>query len=681
MSKVEWRTWGLGMRAGGCIAAAGLLAACNTLDAPAPKDGMRLVVPTDTRAAVQALSAPPPISGGTLAVDASSNTAVVADPDRDRISLVALGRGEVRHFALEQGDEPGRVVIDDSGRAHVVLRGAGEIASLSLDGSSLERRSICRAPRGIAFEAGLDALHVACAEGALVSVPADPAAGADPLRTVKVPEDVRDVVVQPDGVLMVSRFKRAELLVVDPDGELKMQRRAQTVERSLERFDEEGNFHVDVNSFEPHIAYRMRAAETPSHGGSTVVMLHQGSQAEEVDLDAEASEPGQSPYGGGEAGLSCGGIVTTELTFAGPNGVEGTALLGGSVLPVDLALSPSGQRFAIAQAGTSDPDAPRPFVMREEDGDVAALPVASGSIMAPVPSDSGEFVFFGEGSGRVIIAQTDQARGVAGEDAFGCQFFGAVPVEGQPTAVEFVGEERLVVQSREPATLTVLTVGGSEPQVIALGGDSVADTGHDLFHRDSGAGIACASCHAEGGDDGHLWSFSGIGARRTQAVHVGLEGTEPFHWDGDMHDLGMLMSEVFIGRMGGVHQSPDRMRRMTDWLFGLEPPTSMVEKSDPAAVRGKALFESAELGCAGCHAGSQMTDNLSYHVGTTDADHPLQVPSLRGIAYRAPFLHDGCAETLADRFDPTCGGGDMHGKTSQLSAGEVDDLVMYLKTR
>ena len=56
-----------------------------------------------------------------------------------------------------------------------------------------------------------------------------------------------------------------------------------------------------------------------------------------------------------------------------------------------------------------------------------------------------------------------------------------------------------------------------------------------------------------------------------------------------------------------------------------------------------------------------------------------KVPSLLGVAARAPFMHDGCAATLDDRFG-SCGGGDAHGKTSQLSAAQRADLVAFLES-
>jgi hypothetical protein len=50
-----------------------------------------------------------------------------------------------------------------------------------------------------------------------------------------------------------------------------------------------------------------------------------------------------------------------------------------------------------------------------------------------------------------------------------------------------------------------------------------------------------------------------------------------------------------------------------------------------------------------------------------------------GVAARAPFMHDGCAATLTQRFDPSCGGS-AHGNVSGLGAGDIADLVAYLET-
>ena len=76
------------------------------------------------------------------------------------------------------------------------------------------------------------------------------------------------------------------------------------------------------------------------------------------------------------------------------------------------------------------------------------------------------------------------------------------------------------------------------------------------------------------------------------------------------------------------------------------------------------------------HGGPRFTNNTSVDVGTGAA---LQVPSLRAVSFRAPYLHDGCAPALIDRF-AAGGGGDKHGHTSQLEPAQIADLVAYLES-
>ncbi len=117
------------------------------------------------------------------------------------------------------------------------------------------------------------------------------------------------------------------------------------------------------------------------------------------------------------------------------------------------------------------------------------------------------------------------------------------------------------------------------------------------------------------------------------------------------------------------------MGRWIDTLPALPGPVI-----DGAAVtRGRALFASDSVGCASCHSGVMGTNNTTVAVGTGGA---FQVPPLVGLAWRAPYMHNGCAPTLLARFrDARCGGGDQHGHTSQLDEGQLADLVAYLASR
>ncbi|MFI5309363.1 MAG: hypothetical protein ACHQ53_18555, partial [Polyangiales bacterium] len=572
-------------------------------------------LPTDSRPPVTAATTPPPISGGTLLVASNGFTAVAADPDRDRVSFIDLRDGSIiGHVMLRAGDEPGRLVEDGSGHVHVALRGAGAVATLDIAKPGLLwRRSVCGAPRGIAYDPAADVLHVACVSGELVTLPAGK---GDVLRSVSVVPDLRDVMVSA-GRVLVTRFKSAALLELDASGGSVSEKTPSDVMLTRNVQSPEGNVTVAPHPFQAALARRAIALADGS-----VMMLHEREMSDTVDIpDPHDPNPpqlnpgGASSYGGGGGG-GCESIVQTALTMVAPDGtVQQSMSISDSVVPVDVAVASDGT-IAVASAGAHDPDAGG-FI---------------GGPLIPAP-DAMKNLGLGGGTTATVtmIRPGNQNFAPDGKSVDGCAAADLVNVPGQPTAVAFSPDGALVVQSREPAQLFVVT--SNETRTIDLGGDSRLDTGHEIFHRDAGGGIACASCHGEGGDDGHIWQFSHIGVRRTQAINVGLDGTQPFHWSGDMADLPALVNAVFVGRMGGTPQSADRMDALGHWLYAQQPPARIRSADDPAAVRGKALFESDAVGCATCHSGAKLTDSRTLDVGTGGE---FQVPSLIGVGYRAP---------------------------------------------
>jgi hypothetical protein len=628
------------------------LAGCNSFDKAA--DGSetepRLVIPVDERAALTAPVTPLAISGGTLSVLSDSSLAIVADPERDRISIVDLNTLSLRHtIALQPGDEPGRSVEDGQKHVHVALRRGGALLTIDpATGSVLSRTAVCKAPRGIAFDASTGLVHVACSEGKLVSLPAQ---GGAAVRTLTLESDLRDVLVR-GSELWVTRFKSAEILRVSSLGTLdkrvKIPQSQGVLSQPVRPNDFSGTGGKGV-TLSPGTAWR---AVSNLAGGAVIV--HQGAVAEEVEITAPSASG--SAYGGG--GFGCDGIVRNIVSTVAPDGSVTSTQMMGAPLPVDLAISADQNWIAVAHAGVPDLTAPRPFLVFPGDG-----PSASG------PS-SGGF----PGGSSVSIISPSELNG-SNPCAFTQGNLGVAPV----TAVAFAANGRLLAQTRDPAQLLVVRdLPFGIPEVVALAGESRADTGHDLFHRDAGGGIACASCHPEGGEDGHTWRFAGTGERRTQALHVGLRDTAPFHWNGDLPNVGALMSEVFVGRMGGVRESAPRISALSEWLFSIKPPASIRDATDEAALRGRELFHASGVGCTTCHAGAKLTDNRSIAIDTV-AKSKLQVPSLVAVGYRAPFMHNGCAKTLADRFDPKCGGND-HGNVASLSDAQRGDLVAYLES-
>jgi hypothetical protein len=625
-------------------------------------------IPTDARTVVT-VNKLPPISGGTLAVTADDRYAVASDPDRDRVSIVdLLTQRLVSTIALTPGDEPGRVAIDSAGRAHVALRRGGAIVSIDTTTRTvLERRQVCAAPRGIEYDATRQRLFVACQSGELVSLPVS---GTDSITRQPIASDLRDVLPRANG-LFVSRFKSAELLAIGADGVVQGTAQPDVIHQLFSETD--GSQSVDA--LDPLGARRVRMATDGS-----VVMLHQTAREGDISLEPEGDaaavnpmNPGSSAYGG--AG-QCSGVAGTAITtFDATGKVAGTIQLAMGTLAVDVARSPLNHEIAIASAGAFDPYQPPVSFQQAGTAEevVGVVPPAPGSL------DSNSLVMgvlrFDPQFTSDQAMKVTQTPGVP--PCFGPS--GIVGLPGPATAVAYMADERLLVQTREPAAVFIAAAvrmdTGEIPTRIDLGGASVLDTGHEIFHRDAGAGVACATCHLEGEEDGHTWHFAGQGPRRTQALSVGLEGTAPFHWVGDMTDLGKLMENVFVGRMGGVHQAPARLDALARWMFSIQAPAPLRAASDPAVGRGHELFVGAAE-CSKCHEGTKLTNNQTVDVGTGLA---LQVPSLVGVGLRGPWLHTGCAKTLQQRFDPGCGG-NAHGKTAGLTAVQVDDLVAYLES-
>jgi mono/diheme cytochrome c family protein len=615
------------------------------------------------RATTSAPNAPPAITGGTLLITRDGKYAVAADPDRDRLSIVSLADRTVLHtIVLQAGDEPGRVVEDSNHRVHVALRRGGDLVTVDLaTGTIAARRAVCGVPRGVAYDAETDQVHVACAGGQLVSFLAS---GGDAVRSLRFDMDLRDVIATREG-LLVSRFKSAELLRVAPSGELVGRTSTRGITRSVLDFnhvDANGNPKQKIDDMEPAVAWR-----TVGSADGTTVMLHQYALSGPVVIEEPKAEPGARPIvepsGGGYGAPmgTCGGIVQPGISTIDADGtVHAGAPLLSTVLAVDAATSFDSEWIAVAVAGASQLSQRADLTLGQaEIGRVnvygrSKLPATEGGTECALP-DGGTVNF------------TGQATAVAFNPSGG--------EEAQRSGIWFI------VQTRDPASLVLVRDAfGTPPVTIPLGGATVFDTGHEQFHRDSGGGIACASCHAEGTEDGRTWQFDPIGPRRTQAIDVGLEGTAPFHWDGDMTDFPTLVNEVFVHRMGGLDQGPLATTALSRWIFALEPREPVVDSADVAALRGKAIFTSEGAQCSTCHSGDKFMSNTSVEVGTTDRGHKLQVPSLVGIAYRAPFLHDGRAKTLRERFDPSKGGGDKHGRTSHLTAPQIDDLIAYLSS-
>ncbi len=228
---------------------------------------------------------------------------------------------------------------------------------------------------------------------------------------------------------------------------------------------------------------------------------------------------------------------------------------------------------------------------------------------------------------------------------------------------------------RDPWELSFADAPG-HPDALRLADSDMVDTGHILFHDTGRSALACASCHPEGADDGVVWELTGE-PRRTLDLRGGISNTAPFHWDGTLETLYALMDDVFTTRMQGPPLDDAHVQALADWMDSLAAPPRHFPPNVASAARGRVLFEREDVGCASCHEDSRYGGPRSVDVGTGGT---FQVPPLLGLGTRTPLMHDGCAQSLTDRFAPDCGGGDRHGVTSHLTPDELTDLIQYLRT-
>ncbi len=269
-----------------------------------------------------------------------------------------------------------------------------------------------------------------------------------------------------------------------------------------------------------------------------------------------------------------------------------------------------------------------------------------------------------------------------------------------------------IVSPRLPISLGVVTVTSEPlPSPVALG--------KRLFHRSRAPEhskenyIACASCHPEGGADGRTWDFTHAGEGLRNTIDLRGRGGMahgPVHWSANFDEIQDFENDIVFG-FGGTGLAADgqpphpplgtpnagrseALDALAVYVASLSKPRGSPYRTDAEAIaRGGLLFESNQTGCANCHTLPRYTDSklgdgefLLHDVGTLKPGSGarlgqpltgLDTPTLVGLWDGAPYLHDGSAATLRDVLKDN-NPSDLHGKTSDLSPGELDDLEAFL---
>jgi cytochrome c peroxidase len=296
-----------------------------------------------------------------------------------------------------------------------------------------------------------------------------------------------------------------------------------------------------------------------------------------------------------------------------------------------------------------------------------------------------------------------------------------------------VSLQTLALDYKRPTDLPAPADNRPTAQRVALGKALFFDP------RLSGSGaIACSTCHnpSFNWQDGQALGVGDHGGRlgrRTPTI-LNLAWSEPFFWDGRAPTLeaqakGPMASTAEMnmphdGVVAAVKRVPAYRAAFAAAYPGEALDIDAVAKAiaayertvvsgeapfdrwvagdaramSPAAVRGFAVF-TGKGNCASCHSSWRFTDDGFHDIGMPDADlgrakimpgltileHAFKTPTLRNIAERAPYMHDGSVATLEavmDHYD--------HGfvrraslsdqiKPLELTAQEKADVIAFLQ--
>jgi cytochrome c peroxidase len=241
----------------------------------------------------------------------------------------------------------------------------------------------------------------------------------------------------------------------------------------------------------------------------------------------------------------------------------------------------------------------------------------------------------------------------------------------------------------------------------------------DASDAEISGGLACAGCHPEGRDDGHVWHevetrgapfpipvgveprvlaggeyVAGVRGfpRQTPMLAGRVKAEGPYGWHAENPDLRSRIEEgIHLHRWNAARYDEAAMasasRSLAAFLRqGLVAPPREKHALTAIESSGKKIFEADETRCATCHTPAQDFTDRTPHIliwppaAGFDDEPPgsgFKPPSLLFVEGTAPYYHDGSVATLEDLV---ANNQDRMGKTSHLSAEERAALVAYLRT-
>jgi DNA-binding beta-propeller fold protein YncE len=265
-----------------------------------------------------------------------------------------------------------------------------------------------------------------------------------------------------------------------------------------------------------------------------------------------------------------------------------------------------------------------------------------------------------------------------------------LPVRGPRGVALSPDGQTVAVAGYYSGAVALVDAAAGKPRAVPLGPTAAPDearTGEMIFHDATYCfqhWLSCSTCHPRDGRvDALNWDLpnDGLGTPKNVKSLLGAHLTPPTTWQGVRPSMEVSVERGFYFQMR--QPEPAEVEAVRAYLRSLKPRPSPHLAADgqltAAAARGQELFNSAEVGCANCHRGPQLTDQEMHDVGTRgelDQTDKFDTPSLIELFATPPYLHNGSAATLRELIERNRD--DQHGTTSQLSPQQIDDLVAYL---
>lgn len=193
---------------------------------------------------------------------------------------------------------------------------------------------------------------------------------------------------------------------------------------------------------------------------------------------------------------------------------------------------------------------------------------------------------------------------------------------------------------------------------------------------------SCVTCHPDARADAVNWDLlnDGIGNPKNTRTMLYSHETPPVMITGIRPQAEVAVRAGFRFIQFAV-VSEDVSSSVDAYMRALRPipsPYLVDGQLSKSAQRGEKFFVST--GCIQCHSGPYKTDGKIYDVGTGPDELGITdfvTPPLVEVWRTAPYLFRGQAATIKDVFTQF-NTEDKHGRTSNLTEAQMDDLVQYI---